>query len=377
MMTRKKTLNNRRASRLILCAVCIAMAYPMTTPANRVHAEVDDQSGDSYTFPETGKSVSGTFLQYWRAHGGLAQQGYPISGEIQEESDTDGKLYSVQYFERAVFELHPENQPPYDVLLSLLGSLAYKEKYPSGRASGEVTNPTGGHAGACSATHDDSDAGQGAGFDPEAPQRETVGTAHTVTGVVLSSEDCLPIAGAKLEMRPEVGGVHPESQRATLFTDAAGHYVYRSEQPEHIHMRISAHGFHTIVANQYHPDPDQSTGRFDVVLVPDPACRLFKETGQSLCGIFLDYWQQHGGLAQQGYPISDEFQEQSGLDGRTYRVQYFERAVFEMHPENKAPYDVLLSQLGTIRYKAKYPSGVSTIPTVTPTTAAGGGLALV
>ena len=70
-------------------------------------------------------------------------------------------------------------------------------------------------------------------------------------------------------------------------------------------------------------------------------------------GKFLDYWEQHGGLAQQGYPISDEFQEKSDLDGKTYTVQYFERAVFELHPENQAPYDVLLSQLGTSEYKAK------------------------
>ena len=36
------------------------------------------------------------------------------------------------------------------------------------------------------------------------------------------------------------------------------------------------------------------------------------------------------------------------LDGKTYTVQYFERAVFEQHPENAGtPYDVLLSQLGT------------------------------
>src|SRR6478735_276772 len=33
----------------------------------------------SQTFPETGKAVSGLFLDYWNAHGGLAQQGLPIS----------------------------------------------------------------------------------------------------------------------------------------------------------------------------------------------------------------------------------------------------------------------------------------------------------
>src|SRR5688572_5311974 len=73
-------------------------------------------------FNETGRSVRGTFLHYWQTHGGLAQQGFPISEEMAEKSDTDGKFYTVQYFERAVFEYHPENQPPNDVLLSLLGN---------------------------------------------------------------------------------------------------------------------------------------------------------------------------------------------------------------------------------------------------------------
>ncbi|HYP20596.1 MAG TPA: hypothetical protein VEY08_11020, partial [Chloroflexia bacterium] len=85
-----------------------------------------------------------------------------------------------------------------------------------------------------------------------------------------------------------------------------------------------------------------------------PGSVLFRETGHRLGGVFLDYWNKNGGLAQQGYPISDEFVEQSELDGKPYTVQYFERAVFEYHPENKPPYDVLLSQLGTFRFKEKY-----------------------
>jgi hypothetical protein len=84
-----------------------------------------------------------------------------------------------------------------------------------------------------------------------------------------------------------------------------------------------------------------------------PGSVLFRETGKRVGGAFLKYWQEHGGLAQQGLPISDEFQEKSDLDGKTYTVQYFERAVFEYHPENTPPYDVLLSQLGTFRYKAR------------------------
>jgi hypothetical protein len=87
-----------------------------------------------------------------------------------------------------------------------------------------------------------------------------------------------------------------------------------------------------------------------------PGSVLFPQTGRRLGGVFLDYWQAHGGLEQFGYPISDEFMEVSELDGRVYRVQYFERAVFEYHPEYAGtPYEVLLSQLGTFRYRQKHP----------------------
>jgi peptide/nickel transport system substrate-binding protein len=188
--------------------------------------------GSGRTFPETGKTVSGKFLTYWDTHGGLAQQGFPISAEMQEKSAVDGKTYTVQYFERAVFEAHPENQPPFDVLLSLLGNFVYKANYPNG-----------------------------------APN-QTVSTSN-----------------------------------ATKFT----------------------------------------------------------QTGHSLGGKFRTYWETHGGLAQQGYPISDEFTEISDLNGKPYTVQYFERAVFELHPENAGtPYEVLLSQLGTFQLRDNQSTAVAT-----------------
>ncbi|HET6314037.1 MAG TPA: hypothetical protein VFH60_09385 [Chloroflexia bacterium] len=192
----------------------------------------------SRTFPETGKTVRGIFLDYWEAHGGLPQQGYPVSEAFAEVSDLDGKTYTVQYFERAVFEYHPENRAPTDVLLSQLGTFRYQKKYPNG-APGQQPNTSAGS-------------------------------------------------------------------------------------------------------------------------------RLFEQTGKRVGGPFLQYWQQNGGLAQQGYPISDEFQEKSELDGKTYRVQYFERAVFELHPDEKPPYNVLLSQLGTFRLRDKYPNGPPVEPTVPP-----------
>jgi polysaccharide biosynthesis protein PslG len=71
----------------------------------------------------------------------------------------------------------------------------------------------------------------------------------------------------------------------------------------------------------------------------------FPETGKCVRGPFLAYWQQHGGLAVNGYPLSDERIERLE-DGRFYQVQYFERVRLEYHPENTAPYDILLGQFG-------------------------------
>jgi hypothetical protein len=87
------------------------------------------------------------------------------------------------------------------------------------------------------------------------------------------------------------------------------------------------------------------------------ACQTFPETGRQVCDPFLTYWQQHGGLAQQGYPISDEFLETNPTDGKPYRTQYFERARFEYHPEIADPqYQILLGLLGAEQYRAKYPA---------------------
>lgn len=211
----RKTVNRWTLAFVVLGAFGLAGAVPQRSLAQTT----------CQTFEQTGKEVCFEFLDYWNQHGGLAQQGYPITEQISEVSPTDGQSYRVQYFERAVFELHPENQPPNNILLSLLGQFAYKDRYPTG-----------------------------------APNQQPNTSADS---------------------------------------------------------------------------------------------RLFTETGHRVGGKFLDYWQKNGGLAQQGYPISDEFTEKSSLDGKEYRVQYFERAVFELHPENQAPYDVLLSQLGTSRLRER------------------------
>ncbi len=170
------------------------------------------------TFPETGKTVSGIFLQYWNTHGGLSQQGYPISDEMTLKS-TDGKEYTTQFFERAVFELHPEfADTQNEVLLKLVGQTFYDRH-----------------------------------FGTAAPPNQTINPENTLT---------------------------------------------------------------------------------------------FPETGHSLGGKFRVYWEQHGGLAQQGFPMTDEFTTTS-TDGKQYTTQVFQRAVFELHPEFAGTVnEVLLRLLG-------------------------------
>ena len=173
-------------------------------------------------FAETGFCVQGRFLAYWQQHGGLAINGFPIGDERRELLE-DGNEYTVQYFERVRLEYHPENQPPYDVLLGQFG-------------------------------------------------RRFARTGDRDFNAPLDTAPAAPLSGQ----------------------------VY------------------------------------------------FTETGHNLGDGFLDHWQRNGGLAQFGYPLTEVIEQRLGPTNNltTYRVQYFERARFEYHPENPAPYDVLLGQFG-------------------------------
>jgi hypothetical protein len=95
----------------------------------------------------------------------------------------------------------------------------------------------------------------------------------------------------------------------------------------------------------------------DPSLVEDRSCSYLVETGHTLCGDFRAYWEAHGldlgddgvsfreSLALFGFPISEAFMT-TNADGDTVQTQYFERAVFELHPDNPAEWRVLLRRLG-------------------------------
>ena len=71
-------------------------------------------------FAETGHGIGGGFRWFWEHNGGLMIFGYPLTDEF---TDPETGLV-VQYFERARFEYHPENDDPYTVLLTRLGAEA-------------------------------------------------------------------------------------------------------------------------------------------------------------------------------------------------------------------------------------------------------------
>jgi hypothetical protein len=107
---------------------------------------------------------------------------------------------------------------------------------------------------------------------------------------------------------------------------------------------------------------------------PQAGCRFFAETGHNVCSDILQTWRANGlefdgkrgtseaeSLALFGLPLSD-LREETFVDGRTYAVQWFERARFELHPENAPPYHVLLGLLGSTAQQRLHAT-----PTLTPT----------
>ena len=78
-----------------------------------------------------------------------------------------------------------------------------------------------------------------------------------------------------------------------------------------------------------------------------PGATVFPETGHSISGKIAGYWWANNGITNFGYPLSEQTQEVSQADGKTYTVQYFERTRLELHPENAGTrYDIQLGLMG-------------------------------
>jgi protocatechuate 3,4-dioxygenase beta subunit len=108
------------------------------------------------------------------------------------------------------------------------------------------------------------------------PRRSKIGTGHVLTGVVLSSVDCAPFAGARIHLwQANRRGEYLRSGSATVVTDRTGRFRFEGPRPvsyegrpPHIHLRVVA-AEHELLLTRYVPRTARATrGFIRLVLVP-------------------------------------------------------------------------------------------------------------
>jgi catechol 1,2-dioxygenase len=112
-------------------------------------------------------------------------------------------------------------------------------------------------------------------YTPDAPVRNVLGNGYVLTGTVRSSADCSIIPEARIEVwQTGPDGKYADAHRATLVTDISGQYRLQTDRPPgysfrppHIHIRVSASGYTTLIT-QHYPKEDASEAVFDLILVP-------------------------------------------------------------------------------------------------------------
>lgn len=95
----------------------LAPAVPRFQPTRR-----SDRSIDLGWVAPTGHRVSGDWLSFMRGHGDVSTLGLPRTDVI---ADPTAGGQTVQYFQRAILELHPENPPESRIQRRLLGDILY------------------------------------------------------------------------------------------------------------------------------------------------------------------------------------------------------------------------------------------------------------
>ena len=107
------------------------------------------------------------------------------------------------------------------------------------------------------------------------PRRAKIGTGHVLTGIVLSSADCKPLAGARIHLwQSNRRGEYVRSGSATVVTDKAGRFRFEGPRPvayegrpPHIHLRVLA-AEHEVLFTRYVARAGATRGSVRLVLVP-------------------------------------------------------------------------------------------------------------
>jgi len=118
------------------------------------------------------------------------------------------------------------------------------------------------------------------GFGPfgrgEPPLRAKIGTGHVLTGIVLSSLDCRPIRGARVNLwQSNRQGVYTVSTSATVVADRTGRFRFEGPYPPsyegrspHIHLRVFA-PLYSPLLTRFVPQRGERTGHVRLVLAPE------------------------------------------------------------------------------------------------------------
>jgi protocatechuate 3,4-dioxygenase beta subunit len=107
------------------------------------------------------------------------------------------------------------------------------------------------------------------------PQRAKIGKGHVLTGTVLSSVNCAPLAGAQVQLwQVSKSGRYTVAGSATVITDREGRFRFEGPYPPqyegippHIHLRVVAKNHVTLLA-RYVPAPRERRGAIRLVLRP-------------------------------------------------------------------------------------------------------------
>ena len=136
-------------------------------------------------------------------------------------------------------------------------------------AAGGITSAPA--APGCPPTIDDGAGPFGRGAPP---RRSKIGTGHVLNGIVLSSVDCTPLAGARVHLwQANRRGQYVRSGSATVVTDKAGRFRFEGPppvayegRPAHIHLRVVA-ADHELLFSRYVRRAGATRGFIRLVLV--------------------------------------------------------------------------------------------------------------
>ena len=142
----------------ILCFMVILTA---------AHIPVDVASARDICFPEkpeVSACFNDPFSGYWESNGGLPVFGYPL-GKAQNERNPDLQVnLMTQWTERNRLEVHPENKPPFNILLGRMGAERLQQAGRSLAQEGRESGPMQGCLWFQETGHNVCDQNQGVGF---------------------------------------------------------------------------------------------------------------------------------------------------------------------------------------------------------------------